>query len=546
MSMIFPKSIQNNLRFLVVEVRTQLEYLESYFEYEALSKAQKIIDRSGYAYNLRLRIQNACMQQMSLDRKTDAIALRALSAIAGDLEKITSLCRDVIYQLGYLSRNHKLDLTKFLPLVGQISGGIRLVEEALLDSNTTLALKLGESEKQLEKSYKRLLQKYTKQLKTKKNTSDLVTGLFIAHGIEQMGDTLLNMSDAIISSNLGQPMDIQRFQSLQETLDAWAQDVSLDNLEIKSVAETRSGSGISSINYIDENSKQQLAIYKDGEKHKLKEELDGVELWHKTYPGVAPQILTYKKTGKKAALLIEHLKGDTFEKMVINGPMKPMNRSMSALKKTLFSIWSETKKDTKIEARFIQQTRKRLADIYAIHPSFQNKAQNVCGVEVKSFEKLLSLAEKIETQFKAPFSVFIHGDFNVDNIIFDNHENKVNFIDLHRSCQMDYIQDVSVFMVSNYRLQVFEKPVRQRISKQVADFYTLSKTFAEKHSDEHFDLRLAFGLARSFATSTRFILDKSMARKMFYRAVYLLEKIVSYDKNQYSQFTLPVQELFGE
>ncbi len=546
--MALPKTIQNNLRFLVVEVKAQLELLESYFDRESLSIAQKIIDRSGYSYNLRLRIQNTCMQNMSLDRKTDAISLRAVSAIAGDLEKITELCRDNIYQLGYLSRNHKLNLKNFLGLLKQIIKGIKLVEDALLDSNTTLALKLGGNEKKLDKSYKRLLQKYTKQLKSKKNTHDLVTGLFVAHGIEQMGDALLNISDAIISSNLGQPMDLQRFQSLQETLDAWVQEVSLEELEIKSVAETKSGSGISSINYVDENSEQQLAIYKDGEKKKLKEELDGVERWHKIYPGVAPQILTYKKTGDNAALLIEHLQGDTFEKLVINGPMKSMNQSMRALKKTLYSIWTETKKDTQVNAKFIQQTKKRLPDIYAIHPSFQAKEKSLCGVEIESFEQLLSSANDIETQYNAPFSVFIHGDFNVDNILYDNQENKVNFIDLHRSSRMDYIQDISVFMVSNYRLQVFDNRVRQRINRQVLEFYSLAKQFSVNHRDHSFDLRLAFGLARSFATSTRFILDKSMARRMFYRALYILDLIVHFDKNESknSNFILPVKELFSE
>ena len=37
------------------------------------------------------------------------------------------------------------------------------------------------------------------------------------------------------------------------------------------------------------------------------------------------------------------------------------------------------------------------------------------------------------------------------------------------------------------------------------------------------ELRLALGLARSFASSTRFILDQTLAAAMFLRARYLLE-----------------------
>ena len=45
--------------------------------------------------------------------------------------------------------------------------------------------------------------------------------------------------------------------------------------------------------------------------------------------------------------------------------------------------------------------------------------------------------------------------------------------------------------------------------------YEIGRSFAKKHDDETFDVRLAFGLARSLVTSTRFILDKSMSKKMF-------------------------------
>ena len=35
---------------------------------------------------------------------------------------------------------------------------------------------------------------------------------------------------------------------------------------------------------------------------------------------------------------------------------------------------------------------------------------------------------------------------------------------------MDYVQDVSVFMVSNYRLQVLDRDTRQRIMAVSQDF----------------------------------------------------------------------------
>jgi aminoglycoside phosphotransferase (APT) family kinase protein len=163
---------------------------------------------------------------------------------------------------------------------------------------------------------------------------------------------------------------------------------------------------------------------------------------------------------------------------------------------------------------------------------------------VPSFGTLLKRAHHLEAGIRAPFSVYIHGDFNVDNIIYDPLEKKINFIDLHRSRYMDYVQDVSVFMVSNYRLQIFDAPLRRRIMVVTQDFYRFAAAFARKSGDRTFELRLALGLARSFATSTRFILDKSLARAMFLRARYLLELVLAADLKDPASFRVPVEEVF--
>jgi hypothetical protein len=99
-------------------------------------------------------------------------------------------------------------------------------------------------------------------------------------------------------------------------------------------------------------------------------------------------------------------------------------------------------------------------------------------------------------------------------------------------------------MESNYRLQIFDEPMRRRIKKQKRGFYRLASSFAKNSGDQTFELRLALGLARSFATSTRFILDKSLARAMFLRSRYLLEQVLAADLNEPALFRVPVKEIF--
>ena len=192
----------------------------------------------------------------------------------------------------------------------------------------------------------------------------------------------------------------------------------------------------------------------------------------------------------------------------------------------------------------MQQLAQRLDEVYSIHPEFRQSDSVICDYSVPSFDTLLEQAKEYEAQLKAPFSVYIHGDFNVDNIIYDSIEKRINFIDLHRSRYMDYVQDISVFMVSNYRLQILSKPLRKRILKIAQDFYRFAAAYARKVGDKTFEQRLALGLARSFATSTRFILDKSLARAMFLRARYLIEQVLSVDPKRAQKFKIPVEEIF--
>jgi hypothetical protein len=197
-----------------------------------------------------------------------------------------------------------------------------------------------------------------------------------------------------------------------------------------------------------------------------------------------------------------------------------------------------------VAARFMVQLADRLDEVYAIHPEFELGANRIGGLKLPSFQQLLMQAQDQEARIKAPFSVYIHGDFNVDNIIYDPLDKHINFIDLHRSRHMDYVQDVSVFMVSIYRLQILDNPRRQRILGLSRAFYRFARKYAQKAGDDSFEIRLALGLARSFITSTRFILDKSLARAMFLRGRYLIDRVLEADPKRVECFRLPIKELF--
>ena len=418
-----------------------------------------------------------------------------------------------------------------------------MVHTALFENDTQIAIKIGRTQERLERKFRKLLKKNAAALRDTSDAENLLSTAFTAYSIERMGDSLMTISESIISSNLGMVMDSTRFQAMQD-LSMISESTSPEEMRVRNVAETRSGAAISSIQLPDGDSGSYPAIFKQGYTKKLKRERKGVESWHDVFPGLAPQILSWKKKGKSASLLIEHLSGLTFEQIVLNESTDMLDETLQELKHTLHSVWTETLADKPVSAEFMGQLDKRLSDVYAVHPEFHRSVQNICGREVASFDSLAAAAAEIETGLQAPFSVYIHGDFNIDNIIYDTESRQLRYVDLHRSRYMDYVQDVSVFMVSNYRLQVLDPDIRRRIAGVIFNFHRIAAEFAANNRDSTFELRLAFGLVRSLATSTRFILDRRLARGMFLRARYLLEQIVQLKPEAYLRYRVPVEEIF--
>ncbi|MGB0722293.1 MAG: phosphotransferase [Gammaproteobacteria bacterium] len=546
-----PPPVRENLRFLVVEVASQVDSLRSYLASGSETVARRVLGRAGYALNLKTRIHDSCMAEVThiaarngADADPALLALRAVENIATDLERITDHGRECVSHMEDVKRRGLLNPEDYDELLEQVARGLDLVEPALDDDGNALSLKLARVNKRLERAYGELLEAHVADIKRekKKHTDDLVSALFVAHAIGRMGDALQACGEAIVSAKLGQTVNMAHFRSLREAMDKLAGED--DNaLRVHTVAQTRSGSAITGITR-GADGDAYLAIYKDGEKRKLKEERKGVRNWHEVYPGLAPRILAYDKRGTSASLLVEHLAGQTLEQILLHGSDALLGEALTQLTDTLTSVWDETRRKKPVNAGFMEQAAKRMTEVYAVHPDFAARDTRICGVEAASFDRLLRQAARREGDLDAPFSVYIHGDFNVDNVIYDPDERRINFIDLHRSRYMDYVQDISVFMVSNYRLRVLDRPMRRRILALARDFHDFAAAYARKRNDDTFELRLALGLARSFATSTRFILDRTLARRMYLRSGYLLRQVADTPPGRESGYQVPIEELF--
>lgn len=538
-----PRGIGENLHFLCAELDAQLFNLEAYFETSDAVIAQKVILRAGYSYNLWSRVQSAAFRGLSSRKATreTQVQLNNAALVARNLDLIARMARRSLEHAEEVEHKALLRPEAYPKAIRRVRKRIREILPTIHARDSAIAVKIGHAKGDLDTLYDQLFRTYTRDMRKDKHTEDLANSLLAANEIRRMGDALQGISEAILSASLGQSVHFDRYFSLRNAMASEAGD-----LELEPLAETRSGSTISGLRSKDAPGDGFDAVFKDGEAGKVREERAGVKRWGSIYPGLAPKILSYQKNGDSAALLIEYLHGQTFEQVLLAESDALLAQAQAALAKTLRDIWKRTRTEEPADMASMKQLTKRLPDVYRVHPEFDTAASRVGKVEIESFEALVHRAAAREKPLIAPFSVHIHGDFNLDNVIYDASAGKIHFIDLHRSRFMDYVQDVSVFMVSNYRLQVYDAQTRRRVVQVASDVHAMAAKFARAQGDKSFEFRLALGLARSFASSTRFVFDKSHARRMLVRARFLLDTVLACPHGKENRLKVPIKELFRD
>ncbi|MAI48977.1 MAG: hypothetical protein CBB92_03535 [Flammeovirgaceae bacterium TMED32] len=538
--------IYENFRFLLAEVISQVGYLRTTCDSGSLHIAMKILDRSGYPDNLKMRIRDGCT--LALKKRKGAVtraqSIKAVESVAIDLDRISRLCRHCVRQLNAAERATKYVKRRHARMLSYVEEGLGIVGDAAENTEISAILKLANLNEKIGREYARVLTKCKADLKKADDMEPIIAAIFLAQRIEDMGDALQDIGDAFISANMGQQLSAESYRSLAASVDNLPVEDNSVKFEVQTLAQTRSGSQISGISEAGADTDSYIAVFKDGKRRKLKEERNKVNVWNAVFPGLAPKVLGYHKNDQSASLLLEHLPGQTLEQILISESTETFDDALKQLKKTLRAVWKKTHEKTSGPAGFMDQLSGRMDAICELHQEFRDDGRKIAGREVLSFESLIAACRAREKRLKSSYTVRIHGDFNLDNILYDPASQAIRFIDLHRSQNMDFVQDVSVFMVSLYRLQALEAAHRRRVYYAASEFYDFARDFARRSEDRTFELRLALGLARSFATSTRFILDKSLAGNMYLRARFLLEQVHVSPARKPEQFVVPVKELF--
>jgi len=534
-------SILEHLYFLRYEVENHCTLAEVYVTDANEATAQRLLDRSGYRKTLLEKVELAVAVYVQR-RKIDGRAFqqsKSLEQLARRLDQLGSACTDLtlIEALQTAPEKHCKPYGKLIRRIGK---SLALVIINPDDANTRQGLKLGRRAAKLRAALHQL----------RSNAGTAATGSepgqILDFQINRMVHLLSDIADTLLAANFGPAVRLQNYKQLKTAAHAFADNNG--SFGVERLALTRSGSTIAALKAENHASSEVMAVYKEAQTEKVLEEISGVDEWNRVYPRVAPSVISHHiEHGQElGSMVIEHLPGKTLESLLLNSQWDTARSLVDRLGKTLRKIWKSSWTRERARPGYMQQLARRMPETRKAHPDLFAPRQSLCGYIHPDFPALMRQAEEVETQVNAGFCVLIHGDFNVDNLIYDELKDRIYFIDLHRACYSDYVQDISVLMVSIYRLPLMDSTARAQMTYLISQIYRFSRRFARASKDDNFDLRLAIALARSFATSTRFIYDSGFARRLALRARYLLETISLTDPNKHQKYRLPLEDIFSD
>ena len=537
------EGVYENLRFMVNEVNIQVEQTRRFFSEPNLKAVDKIKSRDKYIDTLKSLIQEKTYEILISSpylEKNQINMIRSMNIISMNLERIADFSVNMIRQSGHLNDISFFQNFDYEGFFKEILEGLSRIEPAINQREKGLAFRICQCEFNLDELYGDNFKRILIELKSSRETGNLVTVLMMLHYLERMGDSLLNIGEAIIYALIGENLKIQQFKGLSDSLDASGLETPISDVEFESIWGTRSGCRIGRVEEKSGENNARQVLFKHGDYKKLKKEKENIEHWEGLFSGLPPQVCGFVPgSDDDGSILLEYLPGCTFQHLMLAEDDKIMKDALFMIQETLGQAWQMTMRPEPARADFIQQVRSRMEAVYRLHPEFQRQSGSINNLKLLCYNDLIDSMTCLDQELISPFSIFIHGDFNVNNIIYDPSRERIHFIDLHRSAMTDYVQDVSVFLISTYRLPVFELPIRGRLNFVIMDFFEFAKNFALSHNDETFEARLALGLARSLFTSTRFELNRRFAKKMYLLSVYILEKLIAWQGNPWEEFELP-------
>ena len=485
--------------------------------------ADEVIERDDVIDNLNLSLEERCFDLAAAPGLSaeDRRMARAAVKIALNLERIGDTGTHIAKRVRLVIRDQAMPVDFVFPeLEAAALRAVREVLDALAEQDLERARQACLRESEFDVRYvayigeaRRRMQGYPSEVPY------LLHCLAVMKYLEKVADYVLNIGEQTIFLSTGRRLKFSQYQQLGELVPESAPG----EMQFRPYWDGISGAVVAQV-----RRHGTPAIYKEGARRKIEQEAEKLEAWGRIPGDFTPRVLGSVTVKDREALLREFVDSPLLSELYLSPA--PRDAKLTATRRLLDAVnvvWRYTLVPQRPRIDYVDQIRRRLPEVYALHPEFQPLvAEGIpVGPDTVPLEDLLVRAEALEPDLAPPVSVWLHGDFNANNVLYHEPTGQVKFIDVHRSRLGDYLQDIGVFVMSMERRPGQTPALLDDFAaiNQVVEGF--ARRFAAEHGDAAFDRRLHLSLARSCITSCRVVADAAQAERLLRRGLSLLSLV---------------------
>lgn len=509
-------------------VQSQLMNAMTAFFQRDTALARRVMDKDDQIDNLLGLIEEKCFARIAGEEADSPRSrrLRGVFRVALNLEKLGDYAVNIGEQAVYASPFGRR------PLPFDLANPARVALDALdevitsfTDLNADKAKHACRCEPELDRRYRDALEEAFRRLgRPGQDAAFVITNLFVCKFLERIGDSILNIGETTLYILTGERLKLHQYLHLEEVVSQVAPgSADAEAVDFRQIWGGISGARVGRLSLGDAGP----LIWKEGAERKIDEEIREMEEWNRLVPGLVPNVRARHQENGRESFLGQYVDGVLLRDVYLLRSWDEKVQVTRRLCETLRDTWLATARNVPPRVDYARQIVDRLPEIHAMHPELADLRRGevrVFGIAHASLDELIERAAALEARLAPPVSVRIHGDFNNNNILYDERLRQIHFIDVHRSGLGDYAQDIGVLLVSNLRNPIGDSRIAadlDRLNGLIADF---ARDFARIVGDEHFDTRLVLSQARSLLTSSRLVTDPEFARSIYLQGVHWLEQ----------------------
>jgi phosphate uptake regulator len=318
-------------------------------------------------------IENKCFTTLSQTKLSPEQMkyLRAVHVISINLERIGDYCVNIAKQMGYLSTPRFLENFEYRESFLKINQTVSDILPTLHKANLSGALAICRMEAELDAMYKENFDRIMIHLRIGRNVEDHITSLFIIRYLERIGDSLLNIGEALLFVIIGERIKIQQFQALQRNLTKSGLQGEVTDVDFQGIWGSRSGCRIARVE--GKSAPQaQASIFKEGNLRKIRQEKINWSAGTRFSRAWCPAFQL--PGGGRERLPADGVPGRVHPGRGIFNPDEGiLKNALFIFEQTLQHIWEQTLNRFELPTNMMRQVGDRISSILQVHPELMRR-----------------------------------------------------------------------------------------------------------------------------------------------------------------------------